>query len=400
VEADFWTRYSEDIKSMLIEGETATINKFGGILQVKSSRRTHARIEAYTTALMERVRRQVFISVQIIRVDLTNATQFGVDWNVAAFNATSNSFKPLQVGGTFEQPGGTVASGLFGATNLTTAGNASIPSPSFSGVITANKISALIKALSQQGKVKTETKPEIATLNNVPAFVQLSEDRAFFRKTTSTTFNNGTTGTGGSTPTTEVQFEERVVSFGNLLEVVPQISDDGEVQLSVQPSITDLRGVDTSPDNASTSPRQGVSRLRSIITLHDGETYVMGGFISDSVGEETRRIPILGDIPYAGALFRTDTKSKTRSEMAVLITVKIRQPHGTAPKEVLIPKPGPVITPKAPASAAPLVVAEKAKTSEPVKSAVIKPVEAEAAIEVNPVAAPVKTGEVIGMSPL
>jgi type IVB pilus formation R64 PilN family outer membrane protein len=341
-EADFWGRYEKDIAAMLTKDETAIINKFGGVLQVKASRQTHARIESYSHSLMERVRRQVFISVQIVRVDLTNSRQFGVDWNVAAFDLGNDRNSP-QIGGNFALPGQQISGrGLAGSTNVTTAGALSLPAPTFAGVIQAGKVSALVRALQQQGNVKIETKPEIATLNNVPAFVQISEDRSFFRRSSETNFNQGTT-TNGSPPVTDVTYEERVVSFGNVLEVVPQISDANEVQLALQPAITDLRGVDFSPDGESNAPRQGVSRLRSVVTLRDGETYIMGGFISEQQGNTSRRIPVLGSIPVLGAAFRTDGTISERSEIVVLVSVRVRQPEASAPSLVKPTAPGPAV---------------------------------------------------------
>lgn len=342
-EADFWGRYEKDIAAMLHKDEAAIINKFGGMMQVTASGNTHARIEAYSRTLMERVRRQVFISVQIMRVDLNNSSQLGVDWNAAAFQIGSGRNAPL-VGGNFSLPGAAVSGqGLAASTNVTSAGALSLPNPTFSGVVQAGKVSALVRALQQQGKVKMETKPEIATLNNVPAFVQISEDRSFFKRDSQTTFNQGTTtGSGSTPPVTDTTYTERIVSFGNVLEVVPQISDANEVQLALQPAITDLRGVDLSPDGQSNAPRQGVSRLRSVVTLRDGETYVMGGFISDTNGETSRRIPVLGSIPYVGALFRTDGKIVERSEIAVLVSVRVRQPEATAPTLVPVAAPGPI----------------------------------------------------------
>ena len=356
-EADFWTRYEADIAAMLGKGETAIINRFGGIVQVTASRRTHTRVEAYSQSLMERVRRQVFISVQIVRVDMSNYSQFGIYWNFAALDIGAERRNSPTVGGRFQIPGQAATTGLFGSTNVTTAGALNLPAPTFSGVVQAGRVSALVRALQQQGNVKIETKPEIATLNNVPAFVQISEDRSFFRRSSETTFNQGTTGggTGGTPPVTDVTYEERVVSFGNVLEVIPQISDASEVQLALQPAITDLRGVDFSPDGQSNAPRQGVARLRSIVTLKDGETYVMGGFISEQSGSTSRRIPVLGSLPLIGAAFRTDGKIEERSEIVVLVTVRVRQPEATAPSLVAPPATGPSLSAKAPAKVDPSV---------------------------------------------
>jgi type II secretory pathway component GspD/PulD (secretin) len=346
-DADFWARFADDIKAMLAKDESAQINKFAGLMQVRASLQTHARIESYCKQMMERVRRQVLISVRIVRIDLNKSSKLGVDWNVAAFkvgaanNTIGTTNSGVTVGGAFSNPLGTTqGSGFSTATDVAGVGSKTLSNNVFTGIIASNQISAMMSVLAEQGNVTTETKPEIATLNNVTAFVQLSEDSPFFTRTSSTTFNAGGTQAAGTQPVTSTNFSERVVSFGNLLEVTPQISNDDEIQLALTPSITDLRGTVTSPDGQSTSPRQGISRLRSIITLRDGETYIMGGFISTEKGSQKRGIPGLSDIPYVGNLFGTTGKIDTRSELAVFVTAHIRKVVATPPSDVRTPAPG------------------------------------------------------------
>src|ERR1039457_1293415 len=225
-DADFWGRLETDLKGMVGDGEALVVNRFAGLVQLRGSLRTHAVMEAYLRRVLQRVGRQARISVKIVEVDLNDQSKAGIDWNVAG--ASLGRIANTAIGIT----GASTATG-----SLAQIGSITLSPSTFTGTIGAGGVQAAISALSEQGTVRVESKPEVAALNNQTAFVQVSEDQPFFSRTSTTTINAGGTPQAGPQPIVNTNYAESTVSFGNVLEITVQISDDLTTKLSLSPEI-------------------------------------------------------------------------------------------------------------------------------------------------------------------
>lgn len=337
-DADFWTRFEGDVKQLLNDGEGLVINRFAGIVQLRATLRTHAQMEIYIRRVMQRVRRSAKITVRVVRVDLKDVKQQGVDWSIAQFSLGNLA----HVGGSFTNvvTGADAVSGTGTNTgSITEIGGIALPGESFRTVIGSGKVDLLIKALSDQGNVTVEDRSTASALNNQMALIQVSEDRPLFKRTAAFTTQN--VGTGTVTPGSQTleNFQQEDVSFGNILEVIPQIDDNLVTTLSVAPSLTDFRGTVTSPDGKSTAFNRGVKRYRSTIVMRNGETAIIGGFIQITDGTASRGVPGLSKIPVLGQAFRTDAKALTKSELVLMITVEAADPVLAKPERVETPTP-------------------------------------------------------------
>ncbi|HEY1792962.1 MAG TPA: secretin N-terminal domain-containing protein [Opitutaceae bacterium] len=315
-DADFWGHLEADLKSMLGEGEGLVVNRFAGIVQLKASVRTHRNVEAYLRRVLQRVGRQAHISVKVVEVDLNDQAKAGIDWSVAAtsFGRLANSNIQLLNAST--------------STSGTTQIGSLILNPgTFSGTVGAGDVQAVISALSEQGNVRIDSKPEIAALNNQTAFVQVSEDQPFFSRASTTTINAGGVATAGSQPIVNTNYYESTVSFGNVLEITVQIADDLTTKLSLSPAITELKGTATSPDGQETAPITDTKRARTTVTLRNHETAIVGGFITETTGTDRRGLPILSDLPGIGSAFATTTKARSRTELVFFVTVNAEDPE-------------------------------------------------------------------------
>ncbi len=103
------------------------------------------------------------------------------------------------------------------------------------------------------------------------------------------------------------------------MSITPQISADGKVTLNIDPVITGLNGTDTSV-SGSQAPRLDVKQLSSVVRVRSGETVVIGGLIDRAESEQTRSVPLLGDIPFIGGLFSTKEKIKQNKELVIFLT--------------------------------------------------------------------------------
>ena len=319
-DADFWGRLESDLKGMVGEGESLVVNRFAGLVQLRGSLRTHAVIESYLRRVLERVGRQARISVKVIEVDLNDQSKAGIDWSVAAASLG-------RIGGTALS-----LSGVSSATGaIAQVGSITLNPATFTGTISAGGVQAAISALSEQGTVRVESKPEVAALNNQTAFVQVSEDQPFFSRTSTTTINAGGTPQAGTQPIVNTNYSESTVSFGNVLEITVQIADDLTTKLSLSPAMTELKGTVTSPDGQETAPVTDTKRARTTVTLRNHETAVVGGFITETVADDRRGIPGLSSIPVIGGAFTTSARAKTRTELVFLVTVNAEEPPAFVP---------------------------------------------------------------------
>lgn len=321
-DADFWGRLELDLKGMVGDGEALVVNRFAGLVQLRGSLRTHAVMESYLRRVLQRVGRQARISVKIVEVDLNDQSKAGIDWNVAAASLGRIANTAVSITGAATATG-----------SIAQIGSITLNPNTFSGTISAGGVQAAISALSEQGNVRVESKPEIAALNNQTAFVQVSEDQPFFSRTSTTTINAGGTTQAGTQPIVNTNYSESTVSFGNVLEITVQIADDLTTKLSLSPAMTELKGTVTSPDGQETAPITDTKRARTTVTLRNHETAVVGGFITETVAKDKRGIPVLSSVPVLGNAFTTAVKAKTRTELIFLVTVNAEEPPALVPVE-------------------------------------------------------------------
>jgi MSHA biogenesis protein MshL len=319
-DTDFWGRLESDLKGMVAEGETLIVNRFAGIVQLRGSLRTHAVVELYLRRVLQRVGRQARISVKILEVELNDQAKAGIDWTVAGASLGRIANTAINV---------TSASTSTGM--IAQLGSVSLSPATFTGTIGVGGVQAAISALSEQGTVRVESKPEIAALNNQTAFVQVSEDQPFFSRTSTTTINAGGAPLAGNQPIVNTNYSESTVSFGNVLEITVQIADDLTTKLSLSPAMTELKGTVTSPDGQETAPVTDTKRARTTVTLRNHETAVVGGFITETTAKDKRGIPGLSSVPILGNAFSTAANAKTRTELVFLVTVNAEEPPAIEP---------------------------------------------------------------------
>ena len=113
------------------------------------------------------------------------------------------------------------------------------------------------------------------------------------------------------------------VFAGVLLDITPEISNDGTITLRINPSISEARSVvSTDNSNRTTPPDLNRRQLSSVVTVKDGNRIVLGGLINTSDGIDMNKVPLLGDIPILGHLFKSEEKIKRTEELVLVI-----EPH-------------------------------------------------------------------------
>ncbi len=162
-------------------------------------------------------------------------------------------------------------------------------------------VDATLNALVTQGRAQVLARPNISTMNNVPASLLVGEQYPIV-------YFDARTGTQ------QVQF----VNIGVNLNVTPTIGDDGEVVTDLETDYSQIIGT-----AAGGFPRIGTRKAQSRLRVRDGETIVIAGLFSDVDSSTITKVPFLGDVPILGEFFKNRQYAHSKDEVIFLLTPHI-----------------------------------------------------------------------------
>jgi len=321
----FWSKIEKEIHGLINRPEdaykapTPIINAEAGMITVTGTAKQLDRVAYYIDDLTHQLKSQVLIDVKILSVTFDDSYTTGVDWDqlysfqnmaIATASTLQNNISSLA----------SVAEGNSLSIGDVTSQLNSEPKRS-GAIITrgSTKITDVVKFLKTQGDVKSISNPKILTLNNQPALISVGNE--LFYKITSTSLLQGSAG-GGSQQTGEVIDS---VFAGILLDITPEISDDGTITLKINPSISDtIDNVKTTTTGSRTIPPDlSRKQISSVVTLNDGEHVILGGLISSKRGKKVSKVPLLGDLPLLEYLFKREVNVDNVDELVLIITPHI-----------------------------------------------------------------------------
>lgn len=177
----------------------------------------------------------------------------------------------------------------------------------------SESVSVLIRALEQQNRLEVLARPHIMTMDNQPGFIQVGE-RVPRIESSQLTVN-------GTVNTTVLE------NVGIILSVTPRISPDGMVVLAIQAERSlvgpENEGIPISISangDVIRSPKIETQTATAVVSARSGQTIVLGGLIDKRTLTISRKVPLLGDIPVLGTLFRFDTFDQSRNELLIILT--------------------------------------------------------------------------------
>lgn len=229
---------------------------------------------------------------------------------------------------------------------------ASIPTlASFTGILTDPQFKAVIRALEQRDGVDLLAAPRVTTVSGRQAQIAITDNITVVSSPnisqTGGQQQGGLLGGGAGAIGTTVTYNTIGFPSGPVLDVVPYVSADGyTIQMTVIPSITEFIGYDNPGGFIPQAQSVGGStvgipltaqlplprtRSRVIVTstiVWDGQTIVLGGLISEDVRNVKDKVPVLGDLPFLGKLFRSESKSTSKKNLIIFVTPTIIDPSG------------------------------------------------------------------------
>lgn len=295
-ETDLWKDIEAGVGKLLSPTGKMVVDKQGGNILVTDFPRALDQIARYLETIEGSVQRQVLIEARIIEVTLTGQYSFGLDWSAIARAGALRgvtAISPTRIVGQKLAP----ADGQFQLG------------------VTSTDFATLLSVLSQQGEVNVLSSPKLATLNNQTAVIRSATDQVFF-ETRVTTIPTGTT----VVQTSDVI--PRTVTIGVVLAVTPQVGSDGTVVLHIRPTVTDSTRRETfqGPGTQITVPIVDVREADVIARAKEGQIVVIGGLIQERKTDDESKVPLLGDLPAIGRLFRSTTQARKKTELVVLLS--------------------------------------------------------------------------------
>lgn len=239
-----------------------------------------------------------------------------------------------------------------------TVGNqgASVPTlGTITGLLTDPQFRVAIRALEQRGALELMAAPRVTTLSGRQAQVQINDLRTIvtgvnLNQTSAGGGNNANTANannGGGAIGSQLNYITQITPFGPVLDVIPYVAADGAtIELTLIPTFSEFLGYD---DPGLFVPQiQGAAgssiglpltaqlplprlRVRQVVTsaiVWDGQTVVLGGLISEDIRKIRDKVPFLGDIPWLGRLFRSESTAAQKRNLVIFITPKIIDPAG------------------------------------------------------------------------
>ncbi|WP_137928195.1 type II secretion system secretin GspD [Cupriavidus sp. 2SB] len=259
-------------------------------------------------------RAQIYIESMIVEVTASQASELGIQWQ-GLVNATGNT---IGFAGTNFASGGANILNLSLAgllyNNNATAGIAAaqqiVPDIGGLNVGVLNRstgLGALVRALGSNDSVNLLSTPNLITLENEEAKILIGQNIPI------TTGSYAQTGSSSSVSPFQT-FDRKDV--GITLRVRPQISEGGLVKMQIY---QESSSVVANTINLTSGPTTNVRSIETNVLVDDGQIIVLGGLIEDSYGDGVQKVPLLGDIPLIGSLFRYENKNRKKTNLLVFL---------------------------------------------------------------------------------
>ena len=253
-------------------------------------------------------RAQVLVEAIIAEVSNNMNNLLGVDW--AVLDRGSGN-RPAAISN--------FNNGLTGAIAASVSGSATGISPQAGITFGVGRIvkdgmsfASVLHALKSDGATNVLSTPNIVTLDNEEASIFVGDQVSV------PTGSFTSTGTGGSATATSPFTTFTPTKVGIDLKVKPQISEGDSIKLDFEQKVENF-DASAPGDPGSANIKTNLRTMKTTVMVDSGQVLVLGGLIKDDVKEANSRVPLLGDIPFLGALFRSKTTSKTKTNLMIFL---------------------------------------------------------------------------------
>ena len=351
-------------------GKNVFFNDREGTLMVRATQQELDLVEA-AVQILNIAPPEVNIKVKFVEVNQNDSKALGFDWYLGNFlmaggaigakggtapsysgqSTLANSegtFPGSAVNGTTIAPSATDGLLTGGLRNGAGAISAAPAIATLSGILTDPQFRVVINALEQRDGVDLLNEGQVTTLSGRQAQIQVSDLQDIVTSSGVTASTGGAvSGTGSANVTTTPQQAitpgTTLVPLGPTLDVIPYVSADGfTIQMTLIPTVVEFLGYDP-PGNFVIQAQIGAGvpltavlplphfRVREVTTsaiVWDGQTIVLGGLITENTSRLKDKVPVLGDLPLVGRLFRSESSVSAKKNLVIFVTPTIIDPAG------------------------------------------------------------------------
>jgi len=330
---DVYAQIENTLKAMLSKDGKYSLDSSIGLLVVKDKERNLNLISKYIENLKAHYDSQVLLEVKIVEVELNDSTSYGINWN--ALLRVANGRLTIQQnlsqinGNTLQATGSNAGSSpqingqtfpyapaQFGTAPPIASNGATMPT-GIAATFNTNNFGVLLNALAQYGNVKVLSNPRILVTNGQPALISVGTSYSYIQSVEITT-----TTVSGGTSTTQPTVNLNSVFDGVMLGVVPYINTNtNTVNLSITPIKSTLLSLTPTKigDNSYTLPQVALEEATTQISAKSDQMIVLGGLISKQINKANTRVPVFGDLPIVGNLFKQRQDSISTKELVIMI---------------------------------------------------------------------------------
>ncbi|MCC7290911.1 MAG: hypothetical protein IT449_02480 [Phycisphaerales bacterium] len=251
---------------------------------------------------LDRPEPQVRISVLVAEVILDDRLELGIE-----FAAQDLEFSETAVLG----PNGTVIGDNDAFDTVSGTDIGAVGPGGFSFTVTGEDFNFLLRALQTESRLEVLSRPTIVVENNRVGNIDIG-DRIPIPKSSNLSDTSART-------QTSFDYED----VGIKLNVTPHITPDSFVRMDVSAEISQLSNQTITLTEGLTAPVINQRKLESSVTVKDGETVVLGGLITSSQEHGENKVPVFGDLPWVGVLFRSTREVSRRTELLTILTVEV-----------------------------------------------------------------------------
>lgn len=253
--------------------------------------------------------KQVQIEARIVTVNEGNLDELGIRWGMSSKNGSHTVVGGSIEGnmntiGLYEPEDGTEMINNFLNVNLgATAANASSIAFQVAKLGSGTLLDLELSAMQRESKAEIISSPRLITTNKKTAYIEQGTEIPYLESS--------------SSGATTVAFKKAVLS----LKVTPQITPDNRLVLDL--SVTQDRPGDVVKTGTGEAVAINTQRIGTQVLVNNGETVVLGGIFQHSLTNTIDKVPLLGDLPFLGALFRRSYQQLGKSELLIFVTPQV-----------------------------------------------------------------------------
>jgi MSHA biogenesis protein MshL len=294
---------ADSVSNGYYRGETGYVyNRFTGTLKVTANPAKMAKVESYINDVVKELGKQVLIEAKLVEVVLNDSSAYGINWSgqlLPGDKATANI--------------GLGASVVDGSTQLLNNLNPL-------GIISnSNALGDWFAFMASHGKIESVGNPRIRVMNGQSAMISSGQLIPYWETQREEGEEDGDPDT--------ITYTRVTVLDGVVMGVTPHIKEDGTITINVVPVFSDVESVknlvNAAGETVASYPIINLKEAGTVLNVKSGDTIVMGGLISNIETQVEEKIPLLGDIPVLGNLFKGQAKTVEKRELVIFLKTTI-----------------------------------------------------------------------------